>query len=238
MHAATVTCPPLWMQPQSHVLSCACSHSHRSSLVHAATVTRPLLCMQPQSQVLSCACSHSHTSSLVHAATVTGPPLCMQPQSQVLPCACRYTPYLYTPTVCSKCLQVFVTVVFSVDSILSVTVSGRGPIPSPIGHLLLEVPSSTVGVVSKVRPTPTLAVGSADPEGGVFGLTKLDPFPTYRGMSYHHIALCSTCQSVKYHRQPYNIHTQNAIQNVIPHTLLYVLYLLPYIYIYIYIRIL
>ena len=63
------------------------------------------------------------------------------------------------------------------------TVGGHGPIPSPIGHFLLEVPSSTVGVVSKVRPTPTLAVGSADPEGGVFGLTKLDPFPTYRGMS-------------------------------------------------------
>ena len=104
----------------------------------------------------------------------TGPPLCMQPQSQVLSYGCWYT-----PTVCSKCLQVFVTVVFSIDSILSVTVSA---IDSPIGHFLLEVPSSTVRVVGKVRPTPTLAVGSADPEGGVFGLTKLDPFPTYRGM--------------------------------------------------------
>ena len=106
----------LVMSPKQ-VLSCACSHSHMSSLVDAATVTRPVLCMQPQSQVLSCACSHSHTSSLVHAATVTGPLLCMQPQSHVLSCACSHShrsSLVHAATVTGPplCMQVYPILVY------------------------------------------------------------------------------------------------------------------------------
>lgn len=86
--------------------------------------------------------------------------------------------YRYTCTHFPKCLQIFIVAVYFIQSILSVAICGS-VVACSIGQLLLKVPSSTVEVVGQVCATPTLALSTTHPEGGVFGLTKLDPLPTY-----------------------------------------------------------
>ena len=94
---------------------------------------------------------------------------------QVSP-ACVYaaTPTFIHP---AKCLHVFFIAVYFIQTISSVAVGG-GAVAHCVGLLLLEVPSSAVRVVGQVGTAPTLALRVAHPEGGVFGLTKLDPLPT------------------------------------------------------------